>query len=139
MRKFFTLVPVITLLALAAPVGQAQPMPGPDQMHKRFEQMDRMVDQARKSRGAERWRHMQDHMAMMRDQMMAMHGMMGSGMMGGGNMGNGTPGMGMNGGPMGAVPNQWMQRMQNRMDMMQGMMEQMQKQQELMMEDRPKQ
>ena len=69
MRKFFTLVPVITLLALAAPVGQAQQMPDPDQMHKRFEQMDHMMDEARKSRGAERWRHMHDHMQMMHDQM----------------------------------------------------------------------
>lgn len=135
MLKLYKLIPMVALLAVTGAGIQAQQMPGPEGMHKRFEQMDRKMEDAGKSHGTERQQHVHEHMRMMQ----AMHGM----------MGGGKPGMGMgmgSGGRMGSGPHgtgdrmaqggeQRMQHMQNRMDMMQGMMEQMQKQHELMLKD----
>ncbi len=141
MLKLNKLIPMVALLAVTGTGIQAQQMPGPEGMHKRFEQMDRKMEDARKSHGTERQQYVHEHMQMMHDQMQAMHGM----------MSGGKPGMGMgmglgSGGRMGSGPHgtggriaqggeQRMQHMQNRMDLMQGVMEQMQKQHELMLND----
>ena len=127
------LIPLLVLVALAAPGAQAQQMPNTQEMHKRFGQMDRKMEDARKSHGGARRQHMHEHMQMMHTQMQAMHGMMGGGQ-GDGQMGRGGHGPGGQMGPGGKMGpgGQAMQHMQTRMDMMQKMMEQMQKQHELM-------
>ncbi|MDC6177097.1 hypothetical protein [Ralstonia solanacearum] len=98
------------------------------QMKKTLAQMDK-IHQTKDPK--ERQRLMAEHMQTMRETMQSMHGtggpmmmevMGGQGMMGGA----GAPGMG---GP-GMTPDQRMNMMENRMDMMQMMMEQMLQQQD---------
>ena len=91
-----------------------------DQMNRRFQHMEEMMDQARNAQGEERQVPMQEHMALMREQMQAMHGMMGSG------------GMMQNQG-VEDEPAPQVQHMQQRMDMMQQMMEHMLERHEMMM------
>ena len=142
--KSMCFLPVIASLALAAPVVQAQSVGNAGHGQQRFEQMDRMIDDARKLHGPARHARLMDHMRMMNEQMQEMHGMMGgpgagsppaAGRMGPGRMGSGQMGQGQMGqGQMpGAGPGT--DRLQQRMDLMQCMMEQMQKQQELMLQD----
>lgn len=115
--KFRPYLAVVALLALVAP-AYAQQTPDTDRMHRRFESMDQMMNDAEKAPGDHRQQRMHEHQRMMMNQMQAMRGMMGR-RHGGGRMG-----------PDGGPP---MQRMHERMDMMQRMMEQMLKQQEMLM------
>ena len=115
MKRTALIAAAFVMLAMPAVAAQdAAPNDGKD----RFMQMQSMMDQARKAATpAERQKVMQDHMKAMREQMTAMHGMMGEkGMMGGADQ---------------SAPLR-MQMMQ-RMDQMQQMMEQILGQQEMMM------
>jgi len=78
------------------------------------------------AQGGERHEYMQQHMALMREQMQAMHGMMGQGMMGQGT----RP---QQGAQDGTGPQ--MEHMQQRVDLMQQMMGHMLEHHELMMGD----
>lgn len=141
--KPYGFLSLVAVLALAAAGVQAQKMPGGPGQPPMFDQMDKKIDEALKSKGAERRAYMREHMGMMRDQMQAMRGMMGGGGQrpGAGNMKPGQMGQGqmkpgqMGQGRMGPGGGQMAEHMQNRMDMIQRMMEQMQKQHEMMLED----
>lgn len=138
------LVLIASLMALTAPVAQAQQqMPDRGEMMNRFDRMDHLMDEAAKAHGPARRQQVHQHMQMMHEMMEQMHGMMGGGMgttRPGGQMGPGGQGPGGMaqrgpGSQMSPGLNEQMQHMQNRMDMMQRMMEQMQKQHELMLKD----
>ena len=138
--KSYIFLSLAAALVLSTPVVQAEQSGGSSshQHQKRFGQMERKIDEAQKLHGKARHAKMMEHMQMMRDQMKAMHGMMG-GRMAGKKPGNGKMGQSAmkpgHMGQMGAGGAQMMQNMQGRMDMMQKMMEQMHKQHELMLKD----
>ena len=137
MHKLLLAVPVLALLTVSVTGVQAQHIPDLHGLDKSFQRMDKKMDEAQKAQGEERQHHMHQHMQMMRDQMQAMHGMMGRGLpdisMGPGqHMGRGAH---RPRGQIASGANQWMQDMQTRMDFMQRMMEQMHKQHELMLKN----
>lgn len=141
--KSYAFLSLVAALALTAPVAHGQPAgAGAGHQHQqRFEKMDSTIDEAKKLHGTARHAKMMEHMQMMREQMQAMHGMMG-GRMAASGPGAGKAGQGqmkpgeMKPGQMGQIGGpQMMQNMQGRMDMMQKMMEQMHKQHELILKD----
>lgn len=111
--KSISLILALTLVAATPVVAQ----PKHTEHHEPFQQMQKKLDEAEKAPdGNQRRKLMQEHMAMMHEEMQAMHGMMNQ--------------QGMMSGPM----EQRMQRMQEHMSDMQMMMEQMMGQQQMMME-----
>ena len=119
-----TLIGAAIAAVLAVPLAQAAPPEGqmPMQMRERMQNMDRIMEQVRKTDDPDRHqRLMREHMQEMRNTMGDMRGMMGGGMMGD------RPTMKGDGKDM--DPDRRMDMMQERMDMMQMMMEHMMEQQ----------
>jgi hypothetical protein len=117
------IITTLACLALSSFAAQAQQQPGMGpQAEQRFQMMDRMMEDARKSRGPERQKQIQQHMGAMQEQMQGMRPMMRGGMQ--------SPGQG----PMGPGGGPNLAQMQERMDMMQRMMEQMLKHDEMMLD-----